>query len=71
MFWWNVIKRIIGEMRSSEELFIINKKSRLFVLQSEDELTNYKNATDRHISYLNEMKAKATDWVKKKKWADL
>ena len=70
-YLFNIIKMVIRSMRRSNDLFVIARPFTYFVLQSKDELKSFQENTDRHISYLNQIKANARTWVAKKKWANL
>ena len=66
-YWWNVIKKIIGEMRK-DDLFIINKNSKVFVLCNKKELGEFENKIDNHIDALKTLKQRARKWVWSKEW---
>ena len=68
MYWWGIIKKIMKSLRKDGECFIINKVSKLFVLQSREELQEFVKKTDNHILNLRESKRKAFHWVKFQKW---
>ena len=68
MYWWGIIKKIIKELRKDGECFIINKVSKLFVLQSREEFLDFARKTNVHILNLRESKRKAFHWVKSQKW---
>ena len=70
-YWWNVLKTILRNMRSNEELFVINKRTRLFVLKTEEEAKAFKHRIDSDITALEKTKVKADEWVSKKKWRNL
>lgn len=68
---WNAIKRILGALRKSGELFVIMGTSHHYVLNDEDELEIYKNRTDATIKGLHAMKEKASVWIKSEKLEEL
>ena len=70
-FWWNVIKNVMRTLRSDGEVFIINKRSKLFVLKSQKESNEYKKVIDRDISNMGKAKVKADNWVKEEKWRNI
>ena len=63
-YWWNVVKLCLRQLRSTNELFIINKRTKLFVLKTESELINFKNMINQDIKALNNTSKKAEKWVK-------
>ena len=71
MFWWDIAKRVMRDLRSENELFIINKRTKLFVLKSQEEADAYKNILDKDIKAMKEMKIKADIWVRNKKYLKL
>jgi hypothetical protein len=71
MYWWGIIKKIIKGLRKDGECFIINKVSKLFVLQSGEELSEFAKKVDNHILNLRESKRKAFHWVKFQNWKKL
>ena len=70
-YWWGIIERVLRQLRSEETLFVINKRVKLFVLRSQDELTLYKKGVDAHIENLKGMKVKADRWISEEKWRDI
>jgi hypothetical protein len=70
-YWYQILKRMITELRKSGEVFIINNGYSLFVLKSEEELKRFKEKTDRHIQALKNSEQRAKEWVKKQKWRNL
>lgn len=67
-FWWNIIKATLRELRSRGELFVVNKRFKLFVLQTEQEEIQVEKLIDRHIENLKNVKVQARNWVRDKKW---
>jgi hypothetical protein len=65
-FWWDVVMKIIRQMRRDCDPLIVSRKEKFFyVLQSEKEFLNYNS------ELINEMKKaqeRAKDWVSQKKW---
>ena len=51
-YWWNVIKKMLSEMRMENELFIINNGHKLYVLQTKEELEKFHSRMDRVIGNL-------------------
>jgi hypothetical protein len=70
-YWWNVLKRIIIEMRREGDIFIINRGYFLFVLKTKEENRQFQDGVNRHIAYLEDMKETANNWVKNEKWRGL
>ena len=69
-YWWNVIKRVISEMRK-DDVFIINKRTKLFVLKSEEELTDFNKRINRTIKGLYNLQSNASKWVSFERWREL
>lgn len=67
-YWWNIAKRIMKEMRRTDELFIVNSGAKLFVLQTQREADDLKERIDRNINNLKEVKKKADRWVRGERW---
>lgn len=67
-YWWMLIKKILTELRTQGDLFVINSGHRLYVLQSTEELREFKKRINRHIEALEKTKDKATEWVNDEKW---
>lgn len=63
---WNAIKRILGALRKSGELFVIMGVSYHYVLNDKDELDSYKHKVDATIKGLHNIKKKAEIWVDSK-----
>jgi hypothetical protein len=70
-YWWNILRGIIRQLRSEETLFIINKRTKLFVLSNEKECNDFKKILDRDIENMKQTKIKADNWVKNKKYLNL
>lgn len=71
-FLWNILKRIMTAMRTTNECFIVHSGIfRFFVLQSNEELKHFEKITDNHIRTLRLHKANARIWVEKKMWTGL
>ena len=69
-YWWNVIKLVIRQLRK-DDLFIINKGSKLFVLKTQEECDMFKKRIDMDILRLENTKRLASEWVRKEKWRSL
>lgn len=69
-FWWDILKRTIRELRRTEECFIVCNHTRYYVLETEQELKEFKQMVDKDIKALNETKLKAERWVKNRKFND-
>jgi hypothetical protein len=70
-YWWNVLKNVLRQMRSEDTLFVINKGTKLFVLQTEEEAETFKDRVDRDIERMKNIKIKADEWVAERKWKKL
>ena len=69
-FWYEILKKVIKQLRTENELFIIMNKSKIYVLQNEKELNGYKKVINRGISNFSKAKEKAEIWVNSEKWRD-
>lgn len=67
-YWWNIIKKVIKSMRSTNELFIILKHNKLFVLSNMKEAEYYAKLIDTDIKNLRKAKKRAIEWVVKKRF---
>lgn len=70
-FWWDIIKKVIRELRGLGEIFIILERSKVFVLQTQEEANKFKGFLDRDIRGLTNAKERADDWVREEKWKKL
>ena len=70
-YWWDILKGMLRHLRSEENLFVINKKTKLFVLSNEKECTDFKKIIDRDIESLKSVKIKADKWVRQKKYKNI
>ena len=69
-YWWNVLKRVISDMRK-DDVFIINKRTKLFVLKSEEELEDFNRRISRTIMGLHKLQTNAAKWVSFERWREL
>lgn len=70
-YWWNVLKNVLRQMRSEDTIFVINKGTKLFVLQTVQEAEYFKDKVDRDIERMKSIKIKADEWVESEKWRGL
>jgi len=70
-YWFNIIQRIMRQLRSKDKCFIIKKDKGWFVLQSSNECRYYQGLCSSAISKLNKAKIRADDWVEQEKWKDM
>jgi hypothetical protein len=70
-YWWEIINKVIRELRRKNESFIIQKSGKFFVLQEQDEADYYKDICDRAIKGMEKSKERADDWVENEKWRDM
>jgi hypothetical protein len=70
-FLWRTIQNVIRQMKKAGDIFIINKRVKLFVLKSEQELSWYKNQINFTIRNLLNSKKRAKKWVSQEKWRGL
>jgi hypothetical protein len=66
-YWWNVLKFILRQLRKENEMFIIISGSRIFVLESKEELEYFLKVSDNHIKSIKNLKKNAEKWVRNKK----
>lgn len=70
-FWWDVVQKVIKQMRKDCSPLIISHQGRNFhVLKETDELSKYKKTLDMRISQMNGAKSRAEKWIKEKKWQE-
>jgi len=67
-YWWRVLKNVMRKMRNEEELFIIHRGHKFFVLQTQEESEYYKGLLRRDIQGMVNSMNKADKWVQKKSW---
>ena len=67
-FWWTNLKKIMKEMRKNEEIFFIFNKTKIYVLEKQEEAEKFKTKLNQDIIALNNLKDKADNWVRNKKW---
>lgn len=67
-YLWNVLKVLFTKLRSNEELFIVNNGSEYYVLKNQEEANVFKAKITRTIKALEDVKIKADNWIKNKKW---
>lgn len=67
-YWWNILKNILRHLRNQDKLFVINKGSKLFVLKTTQEATDFKKKIDLSIVKMQEIKKRADSWTRNKKW---
>ena len=70
-FWWEVINEVLTRMRQDGDVFVINARHSLYVLQSQDEADIYKKRLDSTIVALEGSKKRADEWVRNKKWRNI
>jgi len=63
---WNSIKRILSVLRKEGTLFVVMGTTYHYVLDSEEELENYKGRVDATIEGLHNIKNKAKKWITSK-----
>jgi hypothetical protein len=67
-YWWNVLKRVIRQLRSNQECYIINMRGDLYVLKTIEEYNEYAKMLDRDIAAIKESKRKAKEWVENEEY---
>jgi hypothetical protein len=70
-YWWNILKNSLRVLRNNDDAFIINTGRKLYVLKTKGELIKFEDRCDREIENIKNVKIKANDWVKKRKWSRL
>jgi len=69
-YWWKVLKNVMRNLRKEEELFIIHRGHKFFVLQTQEESEQYKKMLRQDIQGMIKSMKKADKWVKEKKWKE-
>lgn len=67
-YMWNILKKVIRNMRSTNELYVVFSGQKSFVLCSKEELIYTKKTIDRHIESLVRLKKNASIWYKNEMW---
>lgn len=70
-YWWNIIKKIMSRLRYSEDLFVIHRGQKWFVLKSENEANDYRTMMTRTARALINSTKKADKWVRNKSWTEI
>lgn len=70
-YWWGILKMVLRSLRKDDTLFIINEGTKLYVLQTQEESEKFKRRIDTDIKNLKNIKLKADDWVRHKRWKSL
>lgn len=71
MYWIEIIKRLMKQLRSKDRCFILKKDKGYFVLQDTIECDYYKGLCDKAIKKMENSKIRAEDWVEKEKWRNM
>lgn len=71
MYLWDLIKKQLAELRSTNSLFTILKHGKIFLLRTEEELQGVHDRNNKHIEALKKLNINATEWVKQEKWKRL
>ena len=67
----DIFKKCIALLRRKGIVFIINRKSKYFVMKTKGEANYYKNILRKDIIAMHNSINKADDWVEKQKWKKL
>ena len=67
-YWWRVLQKIMGTLRHDNDLFIVHKGHKYFVLQTQEESNYYKNCLKRTIIGLEKSMQRADAWVRERKY---
>ena len=67
-YWWSIIDKIMKELRRKDEVFIIRRGDKHYVMKTESDSNYYKGICDRDVTNLERAKDRADNWVAKKKW---
>jgi hypothetical protein len=70
-YLWNLIKIMIRQLRKEGTCFIINSRSKLYVLKTKKEFKSFANLIDRDVANLKASKERAREWVEKSLWKQL
>lgn len=68
---WSLILKALHHLRKTEECYIINRHTYLFVLKTEGELKTLDKRLDNLIDSIKKSKIKAKKWVRGEKWRNL
>ena len=67
----SITQKAISKIRRTENVFIINKNGKYFVLKTQQEADFYKNILKKDIIGMNKSIIKADEWIKLEKWKKL
>lgn len=70
-YLWGLIKKILSSFRTINSIFVINDRTILYVLRTQDEYNKFSQSIDRHIKSLELIKHNAKEWIKHRMWEDL
>lgn len=70
-YWWNIIKKVMKNLRSSEQLFVIHRGNKWFVLFNTQEAKQYCGMLDNTITALGNSQKKARKWVRNQSWRNI
>ena len=70
-FLWNMMKKILHNLRSDMILFTVVNVYNVYVLKTQEELELYKNGINARIKALLFHKQKAVKWVEEEKWKEV
>jgi hypothetical protein len=66
-YWWEIIQKVMKQLRTKNKCFIIREKGNFFVLKEQDEADYYRNLCKKSIGYQENAIVRADDWVEKEK----
>jgi hypothetical protein len=71
-YLWDIIKKLLKDMRRTNELYtIVKTDSSVYVLKTVEELNEHKTKIERHKNNLERNKQNAIIWVNSQKWRTL
>lgn len=69
-YWWRVLQKVMSQLRHNNDLFIVHKGHKYFVLRTHQEANYYKDILRRNIINMEKSMKRADSWVTKKKFAE-
>jgi hypothetical protein len=70
-YWWEIIQKVMKQLRTKNKCFIIREKGNFFVLKEQDEADYYRSVNKKAIGHMENAINRADDWVEKEKWRDV
>jgi len=70
-YWWNVVEKIIRELRRLDRCFVIKEKGNYYVLKEQSEADYFRKVCDKAINGMEKAQTRADNWVENEKWREV